>query len=74
MTKSINKSKFSPMDLAAIGMGAAAVAVTTTFLKIPTPATGGYLNLGDVVVIFLGFRLGGRNGHHRIRHYHRKHQ
>ncbi len=57
-----NNKKFSSKDLAAIGMGAATVAVTTMFLKVPTPATGGYLNLGDVVVIFLGLRLGWRNG------------
>ena len=54
--------RFSSIDLAQIGMGAALVAVSTMFLKVPTPSTGGYLNLGDILVIFLGFRLGARNG------------
>jgi uncharacterized membrane protein len=62
MTEETNNKRFTPAHLAAIGMASALVAVTTTFLKIPTPATGGYLNLGDVVVIFIGFRLGARNG------------
>lgn len=62
MTEQKENRRFSPKDLASIGMASALVAVTTTFLKIPTPATGGYLNLGDVLVIFLGFRLGARNG------------
>jgi uncharacterized membrane protein len=37
---------------------AAAVAALTLFFRIPVPATGGYLNLGDVLIIFAGLRLG----------------
>ena len=37
---------------------AAAVAALTLFFRIPMPATGGYLNLGDIVIIFAGLRLG----------------
>jgi uncharacterized membrane protein len=43
-------------------MAAAAVAVATSVLKIPTPATSGYLNFGDVVVIYFAFVLGPRRG------------
>jgi len=43
-------------------MAAAAVAVATSVLKIPTPATSGYLNFGDVLVIYFGFRLGAKRG------------
>lgn len=37
-------------------------AALTIFIRIPTPATGGYLNLGDMAVIFCGLFLGGRWG------------
>lgn len=37
---------------------AAAVAALTLFFRLPVPATGGYLNLGDVLIIFAGLRLG----------------
>lgn len=37
---------------------AAGVFVTTTFVRIPIPATGGYLNLGDVVIVFAGLTFG----------------
>ena len=41
---------------------AAFVAAITIFLRIPIPKSGGYLNLGDVVVIFAGLYLGPRYG------------
>jgi len=41
---------------------AGAVAALTIFVRVPTPATGGYVNLGDVAVIFCGLFLGGRWG------------
>ena len=41
---------------------AGAVAALTVFVRVPTPATGGYINLGDVAVIFCGLFLGGRTG------------
>jgi uncharacterized membrane protein len=37
---------------------AAAIAALTLFFRIPMPATGGYLNLGDILIIFAGLRLG----------------
>lgn len=43
-------------------MAAALICVTTSSLKVPMLATGGYLNLGDAVVIFLAFLLGPRHG------------
>ena len=41
---------------------AALVAVTTKAVQIPTPVTQGYLNAGDILVIFSGFILGPRMG------------
>jgi uncharacterized membrane protein len=43
-------------------MAAAVIAVATSSIKIPMLNTGGYLNVGDVAVIFLGFLLGPRSG------------
>jgi len=37
-------------------------AATTVFVRVPTPATAGYINLGDIMVIFCGLFLGGRWG------------
>jgi uncharacterized membrane protein len=37
---------------------AAAVAALTLFFRIPTLGSGGYLNLGDILVIFVGLRFG----------------
>jgi uncharacterized membrane protein len=37
---------------------AAATAALTLFFRIPTLGTGGYLNLGDVMIIFVGLRFG----------------
>jgi uncharacterized membrane protein len=34
------------------------VAAVTLFLRIPIPKSGGYLNLGDIIVIFAGLYLG----------------
>lgn len=41
---------------------AGAVAALTMVVRVPTPATGGYINLGDIAVIFCGLFLGGRLG------------
>lgn len=41
---------------------AGATAALSLFIRIPTPATGGYLNVGDMAVIFCGLFLGGRAG------------
>ncbi len=41
----------------------AAVTTALTFVvRIPVPPTGGYLNLGDIAVVFSGLMLGGRWG------------
>jgi uncharacterized membrane protein len=37
---------------------AAATAALTLFFRIPTLGTGGYLNLGDILIIFVGLRFG----------------
>lgn len=34
------------------------VAAITLFLRIPIPKSGGYLNLGDIIIIFTGLYLG----------------
>lgn len=41
---------------------AAFVAAITIFLRIPIPKSGGYLNLGDVVIIFAGLYMGPKYG------------
>jgi len=41
---------------------AAVIFVITMFIRIPIPRTGGYLNLGDVLVLFGGLYLGPRWG------------
>jgi uncharacterized membrane protein len=38
---------------------AGATAALTLFVRIPTPSTSGYLNIGDMAVIFCGLFLGG---------------
>ena len=34
------------------------VAAVTLFLRIPIPKSGGYLNLGDIIIMFTGLYLG----------------
>ena len=41
---------------------AALVAAITIFLRVPIPKSGGYLNLGDVLVVFAGLYLGPKYG------------
>jgi uncharacterized membrane protein len=41
---------------------AAFVTAITVFLRVPIPKSGGYLNLGDIVIIFAGLYLGPRYG------------
>ena len=40
------------------GLLTALVCVATMVIKIPVPATGGYLNLGDAFVLISGWLLG----------------
>lgn len=60
--KSKNKSKkenpFSIKTILTIIL-AGATAALTIFVRIPVPSTGGYLNMGDMAVIFCGLFLGG---------------
>jgi len=44
--------------IALSGVMMALVAVVTKLLQIPTPLTQGYINLGDIFVLFSGFYLG----------------
>jgi len=44
------------------GVITALTAVVTRVIQIPTPLTGGYVNLGDIIIIFSGFYLGSRTG------------
>lgn len=44
--------------IALAGMFTALVAVVTKLAQIPTPLTQGYINLGDIFIIFAGFYLG----------------
>ena len=41
---------------------AGSTAALTMVVRIPIPGTGGYLNLGDMAVVFCGLFLGGRCG------------
>lgn len=41
---------------------AGVTAALTMLVRIPIPGTGGYLNLGDMAVVFCGLFLGGRWG------------
>jgi uncharacterized membrane protein len=34
------------------------VAAVTIFLRVPIPKSGGYLNLGDIIIVFAGLYLG----------------
>ncbi len=48
--------------IALSGMFAALVTVITKLIQIPTPLTQGYINLGDIFIIFGGFYLGRAHG------------
>jgi len=47
-----------PLRLALIAILTSLTAVVTIYLRIPIPATQGYFNLGDILVMFSGFALG----------------
>ena len=54
-----NRERFrSASMLALAGILAALVAVATTIIRVPTPATGGYLNFGDTMVMFSAMVFG----------------
>ena len=50
--------KHSLYRLAFAGIGAALVFVLTFFIKVPIPATEGYVNLGDAAILTLSYLLG----------------
>ena len=55
----INRKKFRSASVLAISaVLAAVVGVTTAFITIATPATGGYLNFGDTMVMFSAMVFG----------------
>ncbi|KUH33099.1 hypothetical protein APY94_07465 [Thermococcus celericrescens] len=55
----MNRKKFrSASVLALSAVMAAVVGVTTAFITIATPATGGYLNFGDTMVMFSAMAFG----------------
>lgn len=56
--------KINPLTLQrmiVIAFSIVVIMLTLTF-RIPSPATGGYINLSDIAVIFCGLFLGGRWG------------
>jgi uncharacterized membrane protein len=55
----LNRKKFRSASVLAISaVLAAVVGVTTAFITIATPATGGYLNFGDTMVMFSAMTFG----------------
>lgn len=52
------KGKGRGITLLLVVIFGAAVAALTLVFRIPVPATGGYLNLGDVLIIFCGLFFG----------------
>ncbi|ASJ06159.1 hypothetical protein A3L08_01850 [Thermococcus pacificus] len=55
----LNRKKFKSASVLAISaVMAAVVGVTTAFITISTPATGGYLNFGDTMVMFSAMVFG----------------
>lgn len=53
---------FSIYDLILCSLLISLVAIVTSFIRIPTPVSKGYLNAGDIVLICCGFLLGGKTG------------
>ncbi len=59
--KSENKQN-SVRKLVLTAMFAALTCVATMIIKIPIPATNGYINIGDCIVLMSGWLLGGVYG------------
>lgn len=53
-----NEKRLKTRLVAFAGIGAALVFVATFSVRIPIPATEGYLNLGDAVILILSYILG----------------
>lgn len=61
-TKDLALTKNTSLRTVLIFVCAGVTAALTIFVRIPTPATGGYLNIGDMAVIFCGLFLRGPYG------------
>ena len=57
-TQTASSSTMSIQKIALTALFAALTCVATMVIRIPVPATGGYLNLGDGFVILCGILLG----------------
>ncbi|MCD6264253.1 ECF transporter S component [Candidatus Bathyarchaeota archaeon] len=51
-------SSLSTREIAASGIMAALVCVTTMFIQIPVPATEGYFNIGDAMIMVAALTFG----------------
>ena len=58
----MKSQKLSLKKIVLAAMFAALACVATMVINIPIPATGGYINLGDCIVILAGWMLGGVYG------------
>ncbi|GAB6136627.1 ECF transporter S component [Thermococcus prieurii] len=55
----LNRSKFRSVNMIAVaGISTALVAVATKVINVPVPATGGYINFGDTMVMFVAMVFG----------------
>lgn len=55
-------SKKKALQISLIAVFTALIAVTTLAVRIPVPATGGYINLGDAMIFIAALSLGGAVG------------
>ena len=58
----MKSQKLTLKKIVLAAMFAALACVATMVINIPIPATGGYINLGDCIVILSGWLLGGAYG------------
>jgi len=55
----LNREKFRSVNVVAVaGISTALVAVATKVVNVPVPATGGYINFGDTMVMFVAMIFG----------------
>ncbi|NJE54322.1 ECF transporter S component [Thermococcus sp. 21S9] len=55
----LNREKFRSVNVVAVaGISTALVAVATKVVNIPVPATNGYINFGDTMVMFVAMLFG----------------
>lgn len=58
----MDKKKISTKSLVFTALSIAIVAVCTMVVKIPVPATGGYVNFGDIMIFAVAITLGKKKG------------